>query len=168
MVNSHRIVEVPSRGSSFFQCSQASRYLPHRFHIDLVFPPFHPLRPSRASARGFADRLDTRAVYTLFFSRRCKDRRKRLCARKHEQEAITMFLPSDEGSSASTSARCFPRYAVSISLCARGTLFIPWHMLGSFGGSHKGNSNVAARRNANLRRIGEGGFMDCLGVRATR
>jgi len=87
MVNSrHRVVEVPLRRSWFFRCIQTSRYFPreHRFTSISSFP-FLTLLSPMGSVRGFVGRLETRAVYTLFFSRRCKGWQK-LCARKHEQE----------------------------------------------------------------------------------
>jgi len=115
MVTSHRLVEVPSHWRRFSGASRrvfiylAANTAPHRSHL-FFFSPF-------SARRGFIGRLDTRAVYTLFFSRSCKSWR-RLCAKKHEQEVITMFLPSDEGSSNSPSTRFSPRYAISLSHCA--------------------------------------------------
>lgn len=132
-------------------------------HIDLVFPSsrVYPSSPWRKGARGFPGRLDTRAVYTFirYFSRVAAkavgDYARRNTSRS--AEAITMFLPSDDESSNPPSARFSPRYAVFLSHCAFEGLFIPWHMLGPFGGSHKGNSNVA-RGNANSRNIRERGL----------
>lgn len=129
-------------------------------HIDLVFPSFHPssTQGKSESARGFAGRLDTRVVYTLFFSRRGKGARGNT---SEGAEAITMFLPSDEGSSNPPSTT-FPLVTrcLHISLCARRTLLlIPWHMLGLSDGSHKGNYNIGARGNGEFEKHRKGGLL---------
>lgn len=162
---------MPSRRSSFFRCIQASLYLPRRERRSTSISSFLLLTLSLSLSslrRDGGARADLpadwiRARFIRYFSRVAAkadgDYARRNTSRS--AEAITMFPPSDEGSSDPPSARFSPRYAVSLAPLWRSQdpLFIPWHMLGPLGGSHKGNySNVAVRENANSRSIGEAGL----------
>lgn len=111
--------------SSFFRCIQTSRYLLHCSTSISSFPLFTlVVLEKEACADLPADWI--RAWFIRYFSR-VAAKADRDCARRNTSknvEAITMFFPSDEGSSNPPSARFSPRYAVSLFHCTFAGLYL--------------------------------------------